>query len=91
MGLVVRKNYGWSIFTAKCASNTDILMEPQWQTRIGGQWNLDKENRKPPSKGMASPKRLSYKKSAITLEVLNLVRERFHDHFGHTGTVPLSL
>ena len=35
-----------------------------------------------PLKGMGSPKRLSHKKSLITLEVLKLVRELFHDHFG---------
>jgi deoxyribodipyrimidine photolyase-related protein len=49
---------------------------------IGGEWNYDKQNRKPPKAGLKSPRRISHKKSAITNEVLQLVRERFSDHFG---------
>lgn len=49
---------------------------------IGGKWNYDAENRKPPKSGMTSPKRLSHKKDAITEEVLNLVEARFGHHFG---------
>jgi deoxyribodipyrimidine photolyase-related protein len=48
----------------------------------GGQWNYDKENRKPPAKGMVSPPRISHKKSAILTEVLALVGNRFSGHFG---------
>lgn len=76
-----KKELRMEYFYREMRKQYNILMEPNGKP-VGGQWNLDKENRKPPSKGMASPKRLSYKKSAITLEVLNLVRERFHDHFG---------
>ena len=49
---------------------------------IGGEWNYDKENRKPPKLNMKSPPRISHTKSAITKEVLKLVKERFSDHFG---------
>ena len=48
----------------------------------GGQWNYDKENRKPPKADMKSPKRISHKKSSITKDVLKLVKERFSSHFG---------
>lgn len=61
--------------------NYCILMEPNGKP-TGGQWNYDSENRKPPKAGMKPPPRLSHKKSALTNEVLALVRERFSDHFG---------
>ena len=48
----------------------------------GGQWNYDKENRKPPMKGLTSPRRLSHKKSSILIEVLQLVSEHFSENFG---------
>ncbi|MCP5369378.1 MAG: cryptochrome/photolyase family protein [Rickettsiaceae bacterium] len=50
---------------------------------IGGQWNYDKENRKPPTHDLHSPKRISHKKSDILQEVLQIVREKFSDHFGN--------
>lgn len=48
----------------------------------GGQWNYDKENRKPPAKGLISPKRISHPKSAILKKVLALVEKKFTGHFG---------
>jgi deoxyribodipyrimidine photolyase-related protein len=48
----------------------------------GGEWNYDKENRKPPKAGMKSPARISHKKSAITHDVLALVEKHFSHHFG---------
>lgn len=48
----------------------------------GGQWNFDKENRKPPPKGLKGPKRLSWRHDAITREVLALVDRHFADHIG---------
>ena len=58
-----------------------ILIEPDG-TPTGGAWNYDKENRKPPKAGMTSPPRLRHEKSAITRDVLALVRARFSHHFG---------
>jgi deoxyribodipyrimidine photolyase-related protein len=48
----------------------------------GGQWNFDKENRKSPPKGLAGPRRLSWRHDAITSEVLELVEARFSHHIG---------
>jgi len=58
-----------------------ILMEPDGKP-TGGEWNYDKENRKPPKAGMRSPKRIAHKKSVVTKDVLALVNARFADHFG---------
>lgn len=58
-----------------------ILMENDGNP-TGGQWNYDTENRKPPSKGLTSPERISHRKSVILKEVLDLVAEQFPDHFG---------
>lgn len=49
---------------------------------IGGKWNYDIENRKAPKTGMKSPARISHKKDAITLQVLDLVAEKFPRNFG---------
>lgn len=48
----------------------------------GGRWNFDPDNRKPPSKHMTFPPRVSFRKDQITLDVLDLVRRRFADGFG---------
>jgi deoxyribodipyrimidine photolyase-related protein len=58
-----------------------ILMENDGNP-TGGQWNYDQENRKPPSKGLTSPKRISHSKSLILKEVLELITKQFPDHFG---------
>lgn len=49
---------------------------------VGGQWNYDKQNRKPPKSGVILPKRISHPQSLITQEVIALVLNRFSHHFG---------
>ena len=58
----------------------DVLMDDGKPT--GGRWNFDTENRKPPPEGLRAPARLSFRKDAITLEVLDLVKRRFADNYG---------
>jgi deoxyribodipyrimidine photolyase-related protein len=59
-----------------------ILME--WDgSPIGGKWNYDKENRKPPVKGLKSPKRIKHKKSVFLKDVLKMVKAKFSEHFGN--------
>jgi deoxyribodipyrimidine photolyase-related protein len=49
---------------------------------IGGKWNYDQENRKPPTKNLKGSRRISHKKSSILQQVLALVQEKFPQHFG---------
>lgn len=58
-----------------------VLLEPDGKP-MGGRWNYDSENRKPPKAGLASPPRLSFRKDAVTLAVLDLVRRHFPDGYG---------
>jgi deoxyribodipyrimidine photolyase-related protein len=59
---------------------TGLLMEGG--EPAGGQWNFDAENRKPPAKGMAYPAAPCFAPDATTLAVLQLVAQRFGNHFG---------
>ena len=76
-----KKQLRMEFFYREMRNKYAILMEPGGKPS-GGEWNYDKENRKPPRAGMASPPRIAHKKSAITKEVLALVKERFSHHFG---------
>lgn len=76
-----KKQLRMEYFYREMRKKYQILIESNGKP-VGGQWNFDTENRKPPTRGLASPKRLSHKKSVITQDVLNLVRARFGDHFG---------
>ena len=49
---------------------------------IGGQWNYDAENRKPPSSGLDVPDTFRTQPDKITQEVLAVVETYFPDHFG---------
>lgn len=48
----------------------------------GGEWNYDRENRKPPRKGLDIPATYLSKPDKITQEVIDLVDKHFSDHFG---------
>ena len=48
----------------------------------GGEWNYDSENRKPPKEGLSAPQRPPFEPDDITCEVIDLVEDRFGDHFG---------
>jgi deoxyribodipyrimidine photolyase-related protein len=76
-----KKQLRMEFFYREMRKKYSILMEPDGKP-TGGEWNYDKENRKPPKAGMRSPKRISHPKSSITHEVIALVNSRFSDHFG---------
>ena len=75
-----KKQLRMEFFYREMRKKYSVLMDAGKPT--GGEWNYDKENRKPPKSGMKSPSRISHKKSVITKEVLQLVKERFSHHFG---------
>lgn len=76
-----KKQLRMEFFYREMRKKYGILMEKD-HNPTGGEWNYDKENRKPPKVGIKSPARLHHKKSAITQEVLTLVRDKFSHHFG---------
>lgn len=48
----------------------------------GGKWNYDSENRKPPKEGLQVPKTYMSEPDDVTRKVMDLVAERFDNHFG---------
>jgi deoxyribodipyrimidine photolyase-related protein len=76
-----KKQLRMEFFYREMRKKYSILIDPDGKP-TGGEWNYDKENRKPPKAGMQSQPRISHKKSSTTKEVLVLVKERFSQHFG---------
>ncbi len=58
----------------------DLLMQDG--EPVGGQWNYDAENRKPPKDDLKVPLPYKGKTDSITRDVLELVARRFESHFG---------
>ena len=63
----------------------DILMDGS--KPIGGKWNYDKQNRRPPKKNLTTPPALVFEPDKITQEVIDLVEKQFSnygrvEHFG---------
>ena len=75
-----RKQLRMEYFYREMRRKYDILMDGD--APIGGQWNYDSENRKPPKKGLDVPKTYTSAPDDITQEVLDLVSSRFSGHFG---------
>jgi deoxyribodipyrimidine photolyase-related protein len=69
-------------FYHKMRLQHNILLNPD-KTPVGGKWNFDSDNRKSFKKNLTFPKRLHFKKDAITEEVIALVAEKFPNNFGN--------
>lgn len=76
-----KKQLRMEFFYREMRRRYNILMDKDGSPE-GGAFNFDRENRKPPPRGLASPRRISHKKSQITRDVLELVRQKFSEHFG---------
>ncbi|WP_018387321.1 cryptochrome/photolyase family protein [Ancylobacter sp. FA202] len=76
-----RRELRMEFFYREMRRRHDILIEADGMP-TGGRWNYDEENRKPPKVGLQSPPRLSFRKDAITLDVLDLVRRKFPEGYG---------
>lgn len=75
-----RKLFRMEHFYREMRRRTGLLMDGD--DPVGGRWNLDAENRKPPPDGLVIPKPPSFAPDAITEDVLDLVGRRFPDGFG---------
>lgn len=75
-----RKQLRMEYFYREMRRKYSILMDQDGP--IGGQWNYDAENRKPPSLGLDVPDTFRAQSDEITKEVLALVELHFPDHFG---------
>ena len=76
-----KKELRLEFFYREMRKKYKILVDDQLKP-VEGKWNFDSENRKKPKSGMKSPKRIAHKKDKITLEVLDLVAEKFSKNFG---------
>ena len=75
-----RKQLRMEYFYRVMRKKMDILVEKG--KPVGGKWNYDSDNRKPPDEHMHPPEPLSFEGDEITEEVLKLVSKHFGDHFG---------
>lgn len=75
-----RKQLRMEFFYREMRRKTGFLMEGG--EPVGGQWNFDADNRKSLPAGIAIPPRRRFEPDAITRAVLDLVEQRFGNHFG---------
>ena len=76
-----RKTLRMENFYREMRKKHDILMDGD--EPVGGEWNYDQENRKPPKEGMDVPSPYRGQTDQITQDVIELVSKRFSDHFGN--------
>ena len=75
-----RKQLRMEYFYRDMRRRTGLLMEGD--DPVGGKWNFDAENRKPADVDLFMPRRRVCAPDEITRAALDLVADRFADHFG---------
>ena len=75
-----RKTLRMEYFYREMRKKTGLLMDGD--EPVEGQWNFDKENRKPAGDNLEFPDIPRFQQDDITRDVLDLVEEKFADHFG---------
>jgi len=75
-----RKELRLEWFYRDMRRRTGLLMEGSQPA--GGQWNFDKDNRKPATPDLLRAPPLRFAPDPVTQEVLDLVADRFAGHFG---------
>ncbi len=75
-----RKQLRMEYFYREMRRETGLLMDGDQPA--GGRWNFDAENRKPAASDLFMPEPLQFDPDDTTREVLDLVGDRFADHFG---------
>jgi deoxyribodipyrimidine photolyase-related protein len=85
-----RRQLRMELFYREGRRRFGVLMEDEGPsaTPLGGQWNFDHDNRRPPTKGLAGPTPLWFEPDAITLEVIAKVR-RLDSSRASNGLAPL--
>ena len=76
-----RDSLRMEFFYREMRRKTGLLMHGDGKPE-GGEWNYDSENRKPPKEGLSAPQRPLVEPDDITRECIDLVEEKFGDHFG---------
>jgi deoxyribodipyrimidine photolyase-related protein len=75
-----RKQLLMEYFYREMRKKYSILMDGT--EPVGGKWNYDAENRQPPKEGLTIPNPYVNKVDDISGEVIELVADRFGEHFG---------
>lgn len=75
-----RKSLRMEYFYREMRRKTGLLVDGD--EPVGGQWNYDKENRKPAKQDLFMPTVKRFKPDNTTKDVLALTSEHFDDHFG---------
>lgn len=75
-----RKQLRMEFFYRTMRQKYGLLMDDDQP--VGGQWNYDSDNRKPPPAELHIPKTYTAKIDDITQSCIDLVQQRFSDHFG---------
>lgn len=78
---LARNDLVMEFFYRDMRRKTGLLMTADGQPE-GGQWNLDKQNRAPPKRGIAYPQPRGFAPDETTRAVIALVADRFAGHFG---------
>lgn len=84
-----RKQLRMEFFYREMRRKFNVLMDGK--DPVGGQWNYDAENRKPPKDGLNVPKPTAFEPDDITQDVLKLVEAEFSDHFGVLHPFPFAV
>ncbi|MEL6541195.1 MAG: cryptochrome/photolyase family protein [Pseudomonadota bacterium] len=80
-----RKHLTMEHFYREMRRRTGILMHDNGKPK-GGDWNYDKDNREPPKGDLDPPPVPKFEPDEITQGVMELVQDRFGDHFGNLDT-----
>ena len=75
-----KKQLRMEFFYREIRRKFNILLEDN--KPVGGQWNYDADNRKPPKSGLDIPPRTRFAPDRITSDIIALVEAYFDDHFG---------
>lgn len=84
-----RKQLRMEYFYREMRKKHDVLIEAGGP--IGGQWNYDAENRKPPKSRLLVPRPTQFQPDEITQDVIIIVDTLCHDHWGKTTGFALAV